>query len=387
MPVANRQCRRSVDSEYTNNAQAENGTRLESFAGDQRHRVRKAEARAHRLRDLVERVDFAVRVGDIVEYRRPRAVGQLLRTPGPWRTGGAQRLRGGRIQRIRVFGVRRQAWQCVHEHIDDARVERFTGFLLQQRDGGVGADGFVIRTVRRERHEIVGDADDPRAEWDRIFLEARRIAAAVPPLMVAQDQRCDRIGKRHRSKDLGAHFRVNLDLLKLFRRQWPRLREDVFRDGELADVAKEGGGTDGLHFVVRHAERVSQPRGVRLHAAEVFRSGLILGVDGARERLDCREVQIDHLLAVVALVFDLSEMPLVNEIQRGQRNGDEPQDRKRQHRRCERGPGRRQRRAGNGERAACAIGDGKRPMAHRPVEILIVRPCSRAPTSTASAAR
>ena len=46
--------------------------------GHQRHRVGKAETRAHRLRDLVERVDFAVRVRDIVEHRRARSVDRLL---------------------------------------------------------------------------------------------------------------------------------------------------------------------------------------------------------------------------------------------------------------------------------------------------------------------
>ena len=36
---------------------------------DERHRVRDAQARAHRLRDLVERVDLAVRERDVVEHR------------------------------------------------------------------------------------------------------------------------------------------------------------------------------------------------------------------------------------------------------------------------------------------------------------------------------
>ena len=38
---------------------------------DERHRVRHAQARAHRLRDLVERVDLAMRDRDVVEHRLP----------------------------------------------------------------------------------------------------------------------------------------------------------------------------------------------------------------------------------------------------------------------------------------------------------------------------
>ena len=54
---------------------------------DERHRVRDAEPRAHRLGDVVERVDLAVRVRDLLEHRRlcRRLVAAARRAPGPSR--------------------------------------------------------------------------------------------------------------------------------------------------------------------------------------------------------------------------------------------------------------------------------------------------------------
>ena len=82
-------------------------------------------------------------------------------------------------------------------------------------------------------------------------LESERIALAVPPLVVAQDERRDRIRERHRADDLGADLRVNADLLEFFRRQRARLREDVLRHRELADVVQQRRGLHALDLARR----------------------------------------------------------------------------------------------------------------------------------------
>ena len=107
-------------------------------------------------------------------------------------------------------------------------------------------------------------------------------------------------GNGTRADDLGADLRVDADLLELFLRQRPRLRQDVLGHGELADVVQQRRGLDALDLVVRHAERLREPRGVDLHAADVRLRRLILGVDRERQRFDRREVQVGHLAARAA---------------------------------------------------------------------------------------
>ena len=81
--------------------------------------------------------------------------------------------------------------------------------------------------------------------------EPLRIALAVPPLVVAEDQRRHRIGERHRGDDLRADLRVNADLLEFFLRQRAGLRQDVLGHRQLADVVQQRRGLDALDFVRR----------------------------------------------------------------------------------------------------------------------------------------
>ena len=264
---------------------------------DQRHRVRDAEAAAHRLRDLVERVDLAVGERDVLEHvgaRRRRFVDQADR-----------RRRGRRVRRharqlarrlLAGFGFGGQRRIHVDERLHDARVERLAALLPQQADRGVEAHRLVIRPLRHQRVEVVDDREDARAERDLVALQPGRIALAVPALVVAEDQRRHRIRKRHAADDFGADLRVDADLLELFLRQRSGLRQDVLGHRELADVVQQRRGLDALDLVLRHAERARQPGGVHLHAADVALRGLILGVDGQRQRLDRRQMQVRHLL-------------------------------------------------------------------------------------------
>ena len=127
-------------------------------------------------------------------------------------------------------------------------------------------------------------------------FEPGGIALAVPALVVAEDQRRHRIRERHAADDLGADLRVDADLLELFLRQRPGLRQDVLGHRQLADVVQQRRGLDALDLVLRHAERAREAGGVDLHAADVALRGLILGVDRQRQRFDRRQVQVRHLL-------------------------------------------------------------------------------------------
>ena len=128
---------------------------------------------------------------------------------------------------------------------------------------------------------------------------------------MAEDQRRHRIRERHRADDVGADLRMRADLLELFRRQRPRLRQDVLGHRELADVVQQRRRLHALDVVLRHPERARERGGVELHAADVRLRGLVLRVDRERERFDRGQVQVRHLLHVPLLVLDAAEIDLV----------------------------------------------------------------------------
>ena len=67
------------------------------------------------------------------------------------------------------------------------------GLVLQQADGALVRQRLVIRPLGRHGVVVVDDRQDARADRDRFAREALRIALAVPALVVAEDQRRDRI--------------------------------------------------------------------------------------------------------------------------------------------------------------------------------------------------
>ena len=85
---------------------------------------------------------------------------------------------------------------------------------------------------------------------------------------------------------------MNADLVKFFRRQRARLGEDVLRYGELADVVQQRRGLDAADVVLGHAERAREANRVHLDAADMVVRGLILRVDGERQRFDGRQVEL-----------------------------------------------------------------------------------------------
>ncbi len=206
------------------------------------------------------------------------------------------------------------------------RIERFAGFLTEQPDGAFVAHRLVIRPLRRERVEVIDDRENARAGRDFVALHAGRVALAVPALVVAQNERRDRIGERHARDDLRADLRVDADLLELFLRERPRLRQNVLGHRQLADVVQQRGGLDALNLVLRHADRFREARGKHLHAADVRLARAILRVDRERQRFDRGEVQVGHFLHVALLVFDAAQVDLVAAIGQVQRRRREQRD-------------------------------------------------------------
>ena len=153
-----------------------------------------------------------------------------------------------------------------------------------------------------------------------------RIAFAIPPFVVAQNERRDRIGERHTGNDLGPYLRMNSDLLEFFLRQRARLRKNVLGHRQLADVVQERRSFHTLDLALGHADGLRKARGKDLHATNVRLAGAILRVDRQRQRFNRREVQIRDFLHVALLVLDAAQIDLVAAISEIQRKRGEHRD-------------------------------------------------------------
>ena len=211
-------------------------------------------------------------------------------------------------------GLRQQPGQHVDEERDEHRIERAAGFLAKQADRAVGAERLVVRPLGRHRVVVVDDCQDARADRNRVARDPLRIAVAVPALVMAEDQRRDAEGERHRRDDFRADLRVDADLLELFLGQRAGLRQDVLGHRELADVVQQRRGLDALDVCGRNGHRLRERGRVELHAADVRLRRLVLRVDRARERFDRREVQVGGLLHVPLLVLDPPHVDLVGAV-------------------------------------------------------------------------
>ena len=142
--------------------------------------------------------------------------------------------------------------------VDELRIERAAGLVLQHRDRAFRIERAMVRPLGRHRVVVVDDCQNARADRNLLARETLRIALAVPPFVMAEDQRRHRIGERHRGDDLRADLRVNADLLELLLRQRSGLRQDVLGHRQLADVVQQRRGLDALNLV-RRAGRPPSP--------------------------------------------------------------------------------------------------------------------------------
>src|SRR5689334_25432162 len=96
---------------------------------------------------------------------------------------------------------------------------------------------------------------------------------------MTEDERSDRVWKRHGGDDVGADLWVSLDLLEFLRCQRPRLGENVIRHRELADVVQQCSGLDRLHLELVHPELTRNSSGVDLNAANMVFRRAVLRID------------------------------------------------------------------------------------------------------------
>jgi hypothetical protein len=136
---------------------------LGDLRGDQRHRVRHAETGAHRLRDLVERVDLTMRERDVFE----RAGGRGAHQAGGGAGGRRLRARRGYRFRLRILArLFHQSGQQLDEDWNQVGIERPSHLVLQQPDRALHRQRGVIRPLRGDGVVVIDNRQDPRAHRD-----------------------------------------------------------------------------------------------------------------------------------------------------------------------------------------------------------------------------
>ena len=189
-----------------------------------------------------------------------------------------------------------KAGSCATKVATSAGFEPGPRIGLDHRQRFVAALRPAMRPVGHQRPEAIDEGDDARPEGDRRAREARRIPPAVPPLVMALDERRHGHRERHVADDVGAEPGVDVNLLQLFGCERPRLGDDVGGHGEHADVVQQRRGLDGVALRRAHPDGARQGPGELLHVAQVRVGRRVLGLDGEGERLDRRLVQIRRLL-------------------------------------------------------------------------------------------
>src|SRR5690349_8287318 len=197
------------------------------------------------------------------------------------------RVAQARADRIGLFGAPR-------ERGDDARVEVLAG-LLEDPGQRLGVrPGLLVRPRRGQRVVDVRQRHDARRERDRVALQAGRVAAAVPLLVVAArdvaaaDQEALVGELAHHALDrLRADLVVRAHDLPLLVREAPGLEQDRVGDADLADVVQRARAhqvldealVDHVQELAVGAQALGQELAVGRDALEVL-AGLLVALLG-----------------------------------------------------------------------------------------------------------
>ena len=152
-------------------------------------------------------------------------------------------------------------------------VELFAGDPAQLDDRVVARHRRAVGVARGHHVVGVGDGDDPRQLGDVVAGQAARVALAVDPLVVGEDDLRHRAVAVERGDDAGALLGVALDQHPVLVGERHVGLEDAVGEDELADVVQQRGDVDQLLLLARVAGPLGdRPRVARHRGASAGRS-------------------------------------------------------------------------------------------------------------------
>src|ERR1700676_391359 len=155
----------------------------------------------------------------------------------------------------------------------------------------------LVRTVRGERIEGVGDRDDAREKRNLVSLQTMRITTPVERFVMQLDSWNHVFQLRHRTQDGGALGGMRLHNLELFRSKCTRLLQNAVFNSNFADVVQLSRDTDGFDEVFGHAHFFGNHHRIARDAVGVTASVWIFFVDRAGEHLNRSHEQVAILVS------------------------------------------------------------------------------------------
>ena len=189
------------------------------------------------------------------------------------------------------------AFDQLDEDLDELGVELFAGDAAQLDDRVVRGHRRAVGVAGGHHVVGVGDGDDPRELRDFLALEAARIAFAVDPLVVGEDDVGDRAVAVQRGDDAGALLRVALDQHPVLVGERHVGLEDAVGEDELADVVQQRGDVDELLFLFREAGAVGDRPRVAGDRRRVAGGHLVPQVERAQQGAQHADLEAGQLLA------------------------------------------------------------------------------------------
>src|SRR5262249_30726105 len=134
----------------------------------------------------------------------------------------------------------RRGTDDVLERRDAARVELHVGLVAQQGQRLFLRPRCTVRTRRDQRVVDVAHGGDPRGEIELAVAQAARVARAVEPLVMVEDEPADRVVEAAElGEELPAALRMLLDDPELVVVQRSGLLEDLDGNRQLPDVVQQ----------------------------------------------------------------------------------------------------------------------------------------------------
>src|SRR3989442_4444208 len=164
-----------------------------------------------------------------------------------------------RLEGIRIFGL--ALAHHLDEVVDDDRVElrALAGFQLGERE--LGCAPLAVGAGRR--HGVIGIADghDARVQRDVLARQSVRVAAAVVPLVVVQDDVQDLPEGLDRLEDARAQDGVHAHDELLVLVELAFFEQDLVDDADLADVVQDRGQAQLVLVRPRELQHVAEVLG------------------------------------------------------------------------------------------------------------------------------
>ena len=194
------------------------------------------------------------------------------------------------------------------QHLNHARIETLASFIHYVGHGLVQWQRPAVLSIGSQRIQAINRRQNSCSDGYVFALQSVRVTAAIPFLVMRPDDRHDRIRKFHLFENLRPNNRMNLHLLEFFRSKFAGLGNDVFGNGEFADVMQNRRSLQSLGIVLAETKIFRNFHSVDANPLQVIVSGVILGLNCQRQGFDGSQVKVGYLLGMPCFILELTQI-------------------------------------------------------------------------------